>query len=154
MSYSGEKMTSQVQKAKSFRKLHVPGEPLILFNIWDPGSAKAVGEAGAKALATSSGAVSESNGYTDGEHTPLSFVMENLRRIVEATDLPVTVDLESGYGETSKKVGETIGLALKAGAIGCHLEDRFPENGSLRKTTQEVDGIRHDPQRGDEAKVS
>ena len=50
-------MTSQLQKAKSFRKLHVPSEPLILFNIWDPGSAKAVGEAGAKAVATSSWAV-------------------------------------------------------------------------------------------------
>src|SRR5262250_1333864 len=96
----GEEMTTQLQKAKSFRKLHVPGEPLILFNIWDPGSAKAVGGAGAKALATSSWAVSEANGYTDGEHTPLAFVMENLRRIIEATDLPVTVDLESGYGDT------------------------------------------------------
>jgi 2-methylisocitrate lyase-like PEP mutase family enzyme len=153
MRYSGEKMTSQVQKAKSFRKLHVPSEPLILFNIWDPGSAKAVGEAGAKALATSSWAVSESNGYTDGEHTPLSFVMENLRRIVEATDLPVTVDLESGYGDTPKKVGETIGLALKAGAIGCNLEDSFPENGSLRKTVQQVDRIRRARQRADEANV-
>ena len=146
-------MTSQVQKAKSFRKLHVPSEPLILFNIWDPGSATAVGEAGAKALATSSWAVSESNGYTDGEHTPLAFVMENLRRIVEATELPVTVDLESGYGNTPKKVGETIGLALKAGAIGCNLEDSFPENGSLRKTAQQVDRIRQARQRADEANV-
>jgi len=127
--------------------------PLILFNIWDPGSAKAVGEAGAKALATSSWAVSEANGYTDGEHTPLTFVMENLRRIVEATDLPVTIDLESGYGDTSKKVGETIGLALKAGAIGCNLEDSFPENGSLRKTTQQVDRIRQAREKADETNV-
>jgi 2-methylisocitrate lyase-like PEP mutase family enzyme len=146
-------MTTQVQKAKNFRKLHVPGEPLILFNIWDPGSAKAVGEAGAKALATSSWAVSEANGYTDGEHTPLAFVMENLRRIVEATDLPVTVDLESGYGDTSKKVGETIRLALKAGAIGCNLEDSFPENGSLRKTAQQVDRIRQARQKADAGNV-
>jgi len=146
-------MTTQMQKAKSFRKLHVPGEPLILFNIWDPGSAKAVGGAGAKALATSSWAVSEANGYTDGEHTPLTFVMENLRRIVEATDLPVTIDLESGYGDTSKKVGETIGLALKAGAIGCNLEDSFPENGSLRKKTQQVDLIRHAREKADETNV-
>ena len=120
-------MTTQMQKAKDFRKLHVPGEPLILFNIWDPGSAKAVGEAGAKALATSSWAVAEANGYTDGEHTPIAFVMENLHRIVDATDLPVTVDLESGYGDTPKKVGETIGLALKAGAIGCNLKNHFRE---------------------------
>jgi 2-methylisocitrate lyase-like PEP mutase family enzyme len=146
-------MTSQLQKAKSFRKLHVPSEPLILFNIWDPGSAKAVGEAGAKALATSSWAVSESNGYTDGEHTPLAFVMENLRRIVEATDLPVTVDLESGYGDTPKKVGETIGLALKAGAIGCNLEDSYPENGSLREIAQQVERIRQAREKADETNV-
>src|SRR5258705_3028341 len=107
MSYSGEKMTSQVQKAKSFRKLHVPSEPLILFNIWDPGSAKAVGEAGAKTLPTSSWAGSESNGDTDGEHKPLSLVLGKLRQIVEATGLPVTVDLESGYGDTLKQAGET-----------------------------------------------
>ncbi len=146
-------MTTQVQKARSFRKLHVPGEPLILFNIWDPGSAKAVGETGAKALATSSWAVSEANGYSDGERTPLAFVMENLRRIVDATDLPVTVDLESGYGDTPKKVGETIGLALKAGAIGCNLEDSFPENGSLRKTAEQVDRIRQAREKADEANV-
>lgn len=146
-------MTSQLQKAKSFRKLHVPSEPLILFNIWDPGSAKAVGEAGAKALATSSWAVSESNGYTDGEHTPLAFVMENLRRIVEATELPVTVDLESGYGNTPKKVEETIGLALKAGAIGCNLEDSYPENGSLRKIGEQVERIREAREKADETNV-
>src|ERR1700722_8754933 len=153
MRQSGEQMTTQMQKAKNFRKLHVPGEPLVLFNIWDPGSAKAVGEAGAKALATSSWAVSEANGYTDGEHTPIGFVMENLHRIVDATDLPVTVDLESGYGDTPKKVGETIGLALKAGAIGCNLEDSFPENGSLRKTAQQGDSIRQARERADEANV-
>ena len=127
-------MTTQVLKAKRFRNLHVPGEPLVLFNIWDPGSAKAVAETGAKALATSSWAVSEASGYSDGEHTPLTFAIDNLRRITEAVDLPVTVDLESGYGDTPKKVGETVALAIKAGAIGCNLEDSFPENGSLRET--------------------
>lgn len=146
-------MTSQVEKAKSFRKLHVPSEPLILFNIWDPGSAKAVGGAGVKALATSSWAVSEANGYTDGEHTPLGFVIENLRRIVEATELPVTVDLESGYGDSPKKVRETIALALKVGAIGCNLEDSFPENGSLRKIPEQVDRIRQARQKADETNV-
>jgi 2-methylisocitrate lyase-like PEP mutase family enzyme len=147
-------MTTQVQKAKHFRKLHVPGEPLVLFNIWDPGSAKAVAETGAKALGTSSWAVSEASGYSDGEHTPLNFAIDNLRRITEATELPVTVDLESGYGDTPKKVGETIALAIKAGAIGCNLEDSFPENGSLREIAQQVDRIRQARKRGDETDVS
>jgi 2-methylisocitrate lyase-like PEP mutase family enzyme len=65
----------------------------------------------------------------------------------------VTVDLESGYGNTSKKVGETIRLALKAGAIGCNLEDSFPENGSLRKTAQQVDRIRQARQKADAGNV-
>ena len=147
-------MTSQVQKAKRFRNLHVPGEPLVLFNIWDPGSAKAVAETGAKALATSSWAVSEASGYSDGEHTPLTFAIDNLRRITEAVDLPVTVDLESGYGDTPKKVGETVALAIKAGAIGCNLEDSFPENGSLRETKHQVDRIRHARQEADETNVA
>src|SRR5246127_4180481 len=126
-------MATQAEKAKSFRKLHVPGEPLVLFNIWDAGSAKAVAETGVQALATSSWAVAEASGYSDGEQTPLDVVFANLRRIAEATDLPVTVDLESGYGDTPNKVGETIALAIKAGAIGCNLEDSFPQNGSLRE---------------------
>jgi methylisocitrate lyase len=149
--HSGEKMTTQMQKAKRFRKLHVVGEPLVLFNIWDPGSAKAVAETGALALATSSWAVSEASGYSDGEHTPLSFAMDNLRRITEVTELPVTVDLESGYGDTPRKVGETVALAIKAGAIGCNLEDSFPENGSLRETKHQADRIQHARQKADEA---
>src|ERR1700721_577463 len=149
--HSGEKMTTQIQKAKRFRKLHVVGEPLVLFNIWDPGSAKAVAETGALALATSSWAVSEASGYSDGEHTPLSFAMDNLRRITEATELPVTVDLESGYGDTPRKVGETVALAIKAGAIGCNLEDSFPKNGSLRETKHQADRIQHARQKADEA---
>ena len=147
-------MTTQVQKAKRFRNLHVSGEPLVLFNIWDPGSAKAVAETGAKAIATSSWAVSEASGYSDGEHTPLTFAIDNLRRIAEAVDLPVTVDLESGYGDTPKKVGEAVALAIKAGAIGCNLEDSFPENGSLRETKHQVDRIRHARQEADETNVA
>jgi len=71
-------MATQAEKAKSFRKLHVPGEPLVLFNIWDPGSAKVVAETAAMALATSSWAVSVASGYSDGEHTPLPVVIDNL----------------------------------------------------------------------------
>src|SRR5690242_15953028 len=116
-------MKTQEQRAQHFRRLHVAGEPLVLFNIWDPGSAKAVAKSGAKALATSSWAVSEALGYSDGEHTPLNLAIDNLLRITNATNLPVTVDLESGYGDSPAAVGETIALAIQAGAIGCNLED-------------------------------
>jgi len=143
----------QTRKAEQFRALHIPGTPLVLFNIWDAGSAKAVAAGGAKAIATSSWSVAYANGFSDGEQTPLTLAIENLRRIVEATDLPVTIDLESGYGDASEVVGETIGLAIDAGAVGCNLEDSFPANGKLRKTIDQVDRIRRTRQTADAADI-
>ena len=119
-------MANQQQKAEVFRSLHVKGAPLVLFNVWDPGSAKAVTSAGAKAIATSSWAVAEAFGFSDGEHIPLELVMGNLRRIVDVTDLPVTIDLESGYGDDPEAVAKTVALAIKAGAIGANIEDSHP----------------------------
>jgi 2-methylisocitrate lyase-like PEP mutase family enzyme len=125
-------MIDQNCKAEQFRALHVRGNPLILFNIWDAGGAKAVADGGAKALATSSWSVANANGFADGERIPLAEAIDNLRRIVCVTDLPVTVDLESGYGDTPEAVGETIRLAIEAGAVGCNIEDSFPADGKLR----------------------
>jgi 2-methylisocitrate lyase-like PEP mutase family enzyme len=139
------RMTDQTCKAEQFRALHIPGKPLVLFNIWDAGSAKAIAAAGAKAIATSSWSVANANGFSDGEQTPLALAIENLHRIVGGTDLPVTIDLESGYGDAPEVVGKTIGLAIDAGAVGCNLEDSFPSNGKLRKTvtspSRERDGF-------------
>ena len=89
-----------MDRVEKFRALHVPGDPLVLFNIWDAGSARAVAEAGAKAIATGSFAVAETNGFKDGETLPIEVALENLRRIVSVTDLPVTIDMEAGYGDT------------------------------------------------------
>ena len=135
-------MADQARKAEQFRSLHIPGKPLVLFNIWDAGSAQAVAKGGANAIATSSWAVANTNGFTDGECIPLAQAIDNLRRIVGATDLPVTIDLESGYGDTAEQVGESIGLAIDAGALGCNLEDSFPANGRLRETVDQSDRIR------------
>jgi 2-methylisocitrate lyase-like PEP mutase family enzyme len=150
---SGEQMADQNRKAEQFRALHMPGKPLILFNIWDAGSAKAVGAAGAKALATGSWSVANANGFADGEHIPLTMAIDNLRRIVGATELPVTVDLESGYGDASEAVGETIVLAIEAGAVGCNLEDSFPADGKLRMATDQADRIGRARQTADAANV-
>src|SRR5438128_11623248 len=92
-----KRMSDQTRKAEQFRALHVPGKPLVLFNIWDAGSAKAVAAGGAKAIATSSWSVANANGFTDGENIPFELAIDNLRRITSVTDLPVTFDLESGY---------------------------------------------------------
>jgi 2-methylisocitrate lyase-like PEP mutase family enzyme len=135
-------MSDQVRKAWQFRELHVPGTPLILFNVWDAGSARTVTAGGAKAIATSSWSVAHANGFADGEQLPLPIAIENLRRIVGVTDLPVTVDLESGYGETPDAVSNSIALAIDVGAVGCNLEDSVPAHGGLRTTADQTLRIR------------
>ncbi|WP_262030293.1 isocitrate lyase/phosphoenolpyruvate mutase family protein [Microvirga sp. Mcv34] len=130
-------MTDQVTKAGAFKALHVPGQPLILFNVWDAGTARAVAASGAKALATGSWSVAAAHGFEDGEHMPLDLALANLERIVAASDLPVTIDLESGYGATPDEVGATIARTLQAGAIGCNIEDGVRET-TLRGTSDQV----------------
>lgn len=147
-------MTDQAHKAEQFQAMHIPGNPLILFNIWDAGSAKAVAAAGARALATGSWSVANANGFADGEELPLATALDNLRRIVKTTKLPVTVDLESGYGETPAQVAETISRAIDAGAIGCNLEDSFPADGTLREVADQVERIRAARQAADKANIA
>jgi 2-methylisocitrate lyase-like PEP mutase family enzyme len=138
----GEAMT-----AEAFRALHKSGAPLVLFNIWDAGSARAVAMSGAKAIATSSWSVAAAHGFVDGERIPVELAIDNLRRIVCATELPVTVDLEGGYAD----VGETIALAIQAGAVGCNLEDSRPADGSLREIAEQCARIREARQSADAA---
>ena len=123
----------------------------MLFNVCDAGSAKAVAEAGAKAIATSSWSVAKANSFADGERLPLELAVANLRRIVSATELPVTIDLEAGYGDAPDAVGETMKLVIDAGAVGCNLEDSFPANGKLRETRDQCHRIRRARQTADAA---
>ncbi|TYT25581.1 isocitrate lyase/phosphoenolpyruvate mutase family protein [Luteimonas viscosa] len=125
-------MGTQVDKAVLFRSLHAGAQPLVLYNAWDPGSARAVAESGAHAIATGSWSVAAAHGYADGERMPLALALDNLARIVAATTLPVTVDLEGGYGETAEEVGVTVARSIEAGAVGCNLEDSHPAGGGLR----------------------
>ena len=127
---------SSNEKGAYFRSLHRAGQPLALFNVWDAGSARTAADAGAVALATGSWSVAAANGFGDGEQMPRALMMDVLERITRATDLPVTVDLESGYGERPEDVAETIALSIKAGAIGCNLEDSFPATGECATSTQ------------------
>jgi len=113
-------------KVAEFRALHVPGNPLILVNIWDAGSAKAVAGAGAKAIATGSWGVASAHGSSDGENFPLDAALANLARILTVTDLPVTIDMEAGYGDDPAAVGASVARARDAGAAGINMEDRLP----------------------------
>jgi 2-methylisocitrate lyase-like PEP mutase family enzyme len=130
------------RKAEEFVSLHRRGSPVVLFNVWDAGSARAVAASGAKAIATSSWSIARANGCEDGEQIPLDLAVSVLRRIVGAVNVPVTADLESGYGDEPEIVGRTIGSAIEAGAVGCNLEDSFPANGKLREINHQIDRIR------------
>ena len=107
-----------------FAKLHVPGDPVVLFNVWDAGSAKAVAAAGAKALATGSHPVAEANGWPDGEQVPIAFVVANAARIVESVELPLSVDFEGAYAVEPEAAGRNAALLVATGAVGCNFEDQ------------------------------
>jgi 2-methylisocitrate lyase-like PEP mutase family enzyme len=109
---------------ETFAALHVPGNPIILYNIWDVGSAHAVVAAGAKALATGSHPVADANGWPDGQQVPIDFALANARRIVDAVDVPLTVDFEGAYSADPEE-GAANAARLKAtGAVGCNFEDQ------------------------------
>jgi 2-methylisocitrate lyase-like PEP mutase family enzyme len=113
-----------MSKFEDFAKLHVAGDPLVLFNAWDAGSAAAVAKSGAKAIATGSSSVSMANGYGDGQQVPLDFALANAARIVGAVELPVTVDFEGGYAEDGAGLTENSRRLADTGVIGCNFEDQ------------------------------
>jgi 2-methylisocitrate lyase-like PEP mutase family enzyme len=116
-------MTNKIQ---DFAALHIPGNPLILYNIWDAGSAAAVARAGAKAIATGSWGVAGAHGLGDGEKLPLETALATLAEIVAVTDLPVSIDMEAGYGSDAAGVGASVSRAATAGAVGINIEDKDP----------------------------
>ncbi len=111
-------------KFETFAALHVPGDPLILYNIWDVGSARAVIAAGAKALATGSHPVADANGWPDGEQVPIEFALANARRIVESVELPVTIDFEGAYSADPAAGAANVARLEATGAVGCNFEDQ------------------------------
>lgn len=134
-------MSEQVNKAKRFQALHAKGKPVVLFNIWDPGSAGAVADAGAEAIATGSWPVAAAHGYPDGEIIPLDMALENARRIVAAVELPVSIDLEGCYGVAANVIAETVAAALATGAIGFNFEDQVVGGDGLHAIEDQVPRI-------------
>lgn len=130
----------QSQKAAEFRKLHQKGNPLVLYNVWDAGSAKAVADAGAMALATGSASVAAAQGFADGEKIPLALSCKIVSHIVAATDLPVTMDFEGGYATAPDAITKNVGQLLQTGAIGLNFEDQILGKDGLYTT--ETQGAR------------
>ncbi|MCF6234046.1 MAG: isocitrate lyase/phosphoenolpyruvate mutase family protein [Rhodobacteraceae bacterium] len=131
-------MTSQSAKAAQFSALHIKGDPVVLFNIWDVGSAGAVIAAGAKALATGSAPVALANGFADGEQMPFEMALGNIARIVKATALPVSMDLEGGYGAAPDTIAANVARALGTGVVGFNFEDQIVGGKGLYPLDQQV----------------
>lgn len=118
--------SQQRQLAENFHKLHRAPPILLLPNAWDPMSARIFEAAGFPAVATTSGGLAWALGYQDGEKAPWPEVVAATRRIAEAVRVPLTADIETGYGETPDQVARSIAEIIGAGAVGVNLEDGTP----------------------------
>ncbi|GII62935.1 carboxyvinyl-carboxyphosphonate phosphorylmutase [Sphaerisporangium krabiense] len=122
-------------KRARLRELHVPGRPLVLPNIWDAASARTVAAAGFPAVATSSAAVAAVLGYEDGEATPAAEALAQVARVAAAVPVPVTADMERGYGLAPAEFAERIAAA---GVSGVNLEDSDPRTGAMVEVDEQT----------------
>lgn len=118
---------SQAEKAQLFLSLHRGPRILVLPNAWDVASARVFEDAGFPAIATTSSGVANSLGYPDGQHISRGEMLEVVERIAHAVSVPVTADMEGGYGTTAEAMAETARGVIAAGAVGLNLEDSFEE---------------------------
>lgn len=128
-------MTSTADRATALRALHSDPSLLTLVNVWDVASARVVAQTeGTRAIATASHAIASAYGYEDGEHIPRDLMLEAVGRVVEAVDLPVTADLEAGYGDAADTVRRAIGL----GVVGANIEDQLRPVAEAAATVEAV----------------
>jgi 2-methylisocitrate lyase-like PEP mutase family enzyme len=118
---------SQAERARQFLALHDGRRTLLLPNAWDVASARIFEDADFPAIATSSAAVAFALGYPDGQKISRNEMLEAVRRIAEAVHVPVTADMEAGYGTTPEDVAETARQVIAAGAVGMNLEDAIDD---------------------------
>jgi 2-methylisocitrate lyase-like PEP mutase family enzyme len=114
---------TQARKAEILRKLHGGGKILVLPNAWDVASARVLEELGYPALATTSAGVAFALGYPDGQRISREEMLDVVARIAHSVKVPVTADMESGYGKTPKEIEETAKAIVEAGAVGLNFED-------------------------------
>jgi 2-methylisocitrate lyase-like PEP mutase family enzyme len=124
-------MAQEQAKAAAFRVLHSGREILLLPNVWDVASARLIEESGFKAAATSSAGIAFSLGYPDGQRISREQMLAVIARIAKAVRVPVTADVEAGYGKTPDDAGRTARAVLDAGAVGMNLEDAMGDSPSV-----------------------
>lgn len=146
-------MTSQADLARSFDAMHVPGDPLILVNVWDAISAQVVASApGVRAIATASHAVSAARGVPDGEGLDVDTALSVAELVVHTVKLPVTIDFERGYADDPAGVQANVGRLIGTGAVGLNIEDSLDAK-SMRPLDDSVARVAAARAAGDEASV-
>jgi 2-methylisocitrate lyase-like PEP mutase family enzyme len=139
-----DRMNELADRARTLLDLHTAPEILCLANVWDVVSAQVIAATpGTKALATASHSIAASFGYKDGENIPLELHLDMVRRIVQAVDLPLTMDFEAGYGNP----GETARKAIAIGVVGGNLEDQ------MKPLEEAVDAVKAVLEAGREAGI-
>jgi 2-methylisocitrate lyase-like PEP mutase family enzyme len=116
-------MNARPDSATNFHRLHQGPDILLLANAWDGGTARLMESLGAKAVATTSAGVAWSHGYPDGDALPLRLLLSTVSDIARVVRIPLSVDMEGGYGETPAAVGEAVGAVIEAGGVGINIED-------------------------------
>jgi 2-methylisocitrate lyase-like PEP mutase family enzyme len=146
---------NQPEKAARLRELHHQKEPLVLINAWDAASAVIVEHMGFSAVATTSAGVANALGYADGQQAPWPEVVQAIRRITHAVQVPVTADIESGFAGDAAQLRRSMDQVVEAGAVGINLEDLQPgsRQGALFPVTEQVERIRLVRQHTDQLKV-
>ena len=124
-------MTTLEAKARAFHDLHRGPRILVLLNAWDAASARTFEVAGAPAIATTSAGIAATLGFPDGEQVSRELMLEAVGRIARSVDVPVSVDVEAGYGDTAEAVFETARAVIDAGGVGVNVEDAMQEPGVL-----------------------
>src|SRR5258708_30322149 len=133
----------KAERAERVRKVHGGRRILALPNAWEVARARSLEEAGYPAIATSSAGIAFSHGYPDGQRVSRDQMLEVVARIARAVHVPVTADMEAGYGTTVKDMVETAKAVIAAGAIGMNLEEGTGDDGSSQvDTAQQVEKIR------------
>jgi 2-methylisocitrate lyase-like PEP mutase family enzyme len=122
-----------IRRAEAFKAMHAGPSPLVLLNAWDAASAAVFARAGARALATTSAGVAWSAGYRDGERMPFADLLRTVSNICRVVNVPVSVDLERGFGADTAEVARNAAAVMDAGGIGVNIEDGIdPATNALR----------------------
>ncbi|WP_338447006.1 isocitrate lyase/phosphoenolpyruvate mutase family protein [Pelagerythrobacter marensis] len=125
-----------------FARLHEKGRPLLLFNVWDIGSATALEQTGAAAVGTSSRSVAAASGHSDGEEMPFDRMLEMASKMCSRLSVPVTVDIETGFARNHRELARNVDRLIASGVVGVNIEDRDPAGDDLLEAAVQCDKLR------------